>query len=54
MNEALVRQLHRCEFLENANNVVLVGGPGTGKTHIRLRGPVDTEQLKAVLAVVRA
>ena len=34
VNEALVRQLHRCEFLENANNVVLVGGPGTGKTHI--------------------
>jgi hypothetical protein len=25
-----------------------------GGTVIRLRGPVDTEQLKAVLAVVRA
>jgi len=34
VNEALVRQLYRCEFLENAHNVVLVGGPGTGKTHI--------------------
>ena len=34
VNEALVRQLHRCEFLEDATNVVLVGGPGTGKTHI--------------------
>ena len=34
INEALVRQLHRCEFLEDAHNVVLVGGPGTGKTHI--------------------
>jgi len=33
-NEALVRQLHRCEFLEQAHNVVLVGGPGTGKTHL--------------------
>jgi DNA replication protein DnaC len=33
-NEALVRQLHRCEFIENADNVVLVGGPGTGKSHI--------------------
>lgn len=32
--KALVRQLHRCEFLEVANNVVLVGGPGTGKTHL--------------------
>jgi DNA replication protein DnaC len=34
VNEALVRQLHRCEFLEQAHNVVLVGGPGTGKTHL--------------------
>ena len=34
VNEALVRQLYRCEFLENAHNIVLVGGPGTGKTHI--------------------
>jgi DNA replication protein DnaC len=29
-----VRQLHRCEFLDDANNIVLVGAPGTGKTHI--------------------
>lgn len=34
VNEALVRQLHRCDFTDQANNVVLVGGPGTGKTHI--------------------
>jgi DNA replication protein DnaC len=34
VNEALVRQLHRCEFLEQAHNVVLLGGPGTGKTHL--------------------
>ena len=34
VNEALVRQLHRCEFLEDAHNIVLVGGPGTGKTHV--------------------
>jgi DNA replication protein DnaC len=34
VNEALARQLHRCEFLEDAQNVVLVGGPGTGKTHL--------------------
>src|ERR1700712_3348389 len=30
INEALVRQLHRCEFLASADNIVLVGGPGTG------------------------
>jgi len=34
VNEALIRALHRCEFLEDAHNVVLVGGPGTGKTHL--------------------
>jgi DNA replication protein DnaC len=34
INEALVRQLHRCAFIETADNVVLVGGPGTGKTHV--------------------
>jgi DNA replication protein DnaC len=33
-NEALVRQLHRCEFIDQVHNVVLVGGPGTGKTHL--------------------
>ncbi len=29
-----MRQLHRCEFMEGAHNVVLIGGPGTGKTHL--------------------
>ena len=34
INEPLVRQLHRCEFIDGAQNVVLIGGPGTGKTHV--------------------
>ncbi len=34
INEALVRQLHQGDFMENADNVVLIGGPGTGKSHI--------------------
>jgi DNA replication protein DnaC len=34
VDEALVRSLHRCEFLEDAQNIVFVGGPGTGKTHL--------------------
>jgi DNA replication protein DnaC len=34
INEALVRQLHRCDFTDNAHNLVLIGGPGTGKTHV--------------------
>lgn len=33
VNEAFVRQLHRCEFMGAAENVVLIGGPGTGKSH---------------------
>jgi DNA replication protein DnaC len=34
LNEALVRQLHAGAFMDSADNVVLVGGPGTGKTHV--------------------
>jgi DNA replication protein DnaC len=34
VNEALVRQLHAGAFMQDAHNVVLVGGPGTGKTHL--------------------
>ena len=34
VNEVAVRQLHRGEFTDRADNVVLIGGPGTGKTHL--------------------
>ena len=34
VDEALVRRLHSLQFLEAAHNVVLIGGPGTGKTHL--------------------
>lgn len=36
INEALVRQLHGGSFLTNRRNVVLVGGTGTGKTHLAI------------------
>lgn len=29
-----VRTLHHCQFLDGAQNVVLIGGPDTGKTHV--------------------
>ena len=34
INEATVHQLHRGEFMGGAQNVVLIGGPGIGKTHV--------------------
>jgi DNA replication protein DnaC len=34
LNEALVRQLHAGAFMDSADNVVLVGGSGTGKIHV--------------------
>lgn len=30
----LIRELARLDFTDNAQNVVLIGGPGTGKTHL--------------------
>ncbi len=32
--EGQLRALHRCEFLDDSENIVFVGGPGTGKTHL--------------------
>ncbi|ENM5732117.1 IS21-like element helper ATPase IstB [Vibrio mimicus] len=34
VDEYLIRGLHRCEFIKDRQNIVLVGGPGTGKTHL--------------------
>lgn len=34
VDEYLLRGLHRCEFIQDSQNVVFVGGPGTGKTHL--------------------
>jgi len=34
VDEALVRKLHTTEFTDAAHNVVFIGGPGSGKTHL--------------------
>jgi DNA replication protein DnaC len=34
VDEALVKQLHDLQFIDTAQNVVFVGGPGTGKSHM--------------------
>jgi DNA replication protein DnaC len=33
-DEAQVKALQRCEFLGETENIVFIGGPGTGKTHL--------------------
>ena len=52
VNEALTRQLHRCEFLEDAHNVVLIGGPGTGKTH--LATAIGVQAIESIIASASA
>ena len=34
VNKPLVLELARCEFIDRRENLLLVGGPGTGKTHL--------------------
>lgn len=34
VDENLLMGLHQCEFIQDSQNIVLVGGPGTGKTHL--------------------
>lgn len=34
VDEPLIRSLHAGKFIEAAHNAVLIGGPGTGKTHL--------------------
>jgi DNA replication protein DnaC len=34
VDETQVRNLHKIKFIDSAHNVVFIGGPGTGKTHL--------------------
>jgi DNA replication protein DnaC len=34
ISEGQVKALHRCDFLDESENIVLIGSPGTGKTHL--------------------
>jgi DNA replication protein DnaC len=34
LNRALILELSRCEFIDRRESVILLGGPGTGKTHV--------------------
>ena len=34
VDEALVKTRHGCDFINDSHNVVFIGGPATGKTHL--------------------
>src|SRR5262249_15456010 len=34
LNRVLIVELSRCEFIDRRESVLLLGGPGTGKTHV--------------------
>ena len=34
LNRVLVAELMRCEYLDKRESVILIGNPGTGKTHV--------------------
>ena len=44
VDEPLVKNLHGGEFMGAAQNVVLIGGPGTGKTHLATAIGVEAVQ----------
>lgn len=44
IDQELIQSLHRCEFIEGSQNLVFVGGPGTGKTHLATALAVEAIQ----------
>jgi DNA replication protein DnaC len=36
VNEPLIRELLRCEFVDNNENALMIGNSGTGKTHLAI------------------
>ncbi len=44
VDEPLIRRLHAGEFIQAAHNLVFIGGPGTGKTHLATAMGVEAVQ----------
>lgn len=36
INEAFIRELASCDFVSKRQNIVMIGNPGTGKTHLSI------------------
>lgn len=36
MDEAFIHELASCDFISNRQNIVMIGNPGTGKTHLSI------------------
>ncbi|WP_459166568.1 IS21-like element helper ATPase IstB [Burkholderia pseudomallei] len=47
VDENLVRELHTIKFCESAQNIVFIGGPGTGKTHLATAFGIEAVQQHA-------
>lgn len=52
VDERLVQDLHRCDFIQSSQNIVLVGGPGTGKTHLATALGVQSHSTSSVAGSV--
>lgn len=36
VNEATIHELASCDFVSNSQNIIMIGNPGTGKTHLSI------------------
>lgn len=36
LTEAFINELASCDFVDNRQNIVMIGNPGTGKTHLSI------------------
>ena len=45
MDEAYLKELYTCEFVRQRKNIIMIGNPGTGKTHLSIALGVKACQL---------
>ena len=45
LDEAYLRELYTCEFIRQRKNIIMVGNPGTGKTHLSIAIGIKACQL---------